>query len=139
MVITYVNLLHRLTGRVLNTSPDGVIEYDYFANTGNLVLQHAFDFLVVSFSYSYIVGEKLFFGGIVVHSEARIVRGELVLPSSQIVNVSGVVPLCEVAAGAIDLCPRLPFVRGRVNVLEACGSHIEVVGLKDLFSAEEKR
>jgi hypothetical protein len=102
-----------------------VVEYDYLANAGNLVAQHALDFLVVSFSYSYIVGEKLLLGGIVVHGKARVVRGELVLPSSQIVDWTGVVLLGKVIAGAVDLSPWLPLVRSRVNVLEACGSHFE--------------
>jgi hypothetical protein len=57
MVAAYVNLLDWLTGRILYPSADGVIEYDYLADAGNLVLQHAFHFLVVSFSYSDIVGK----------------------------------------------------------------------------------
>jgi hypothetical protein len=57
MVAAYVNLLDWLTGRILYPSANGVIEYDYLADAGNLVLQHAFHFLVVSFSYSDIVGK----------------------------------------------------------------------------------
>jgi formate/nitrite transporter FocA (FNT family) len=102
-----------------------MVEYDYFADAGNLVAQHALDFLVVSLSYSHIIGEKFLLGGIVVYSEARVVCGELMLPSSQIVNFASVVLLGKVVAGTIDLGPWLPLVRRSVNVLEACGSHSE--------------
>jgi hypothetical protein len=93
-----MNLLHRLTRRVLLPSADGVVENDHLLDARNLVSKHVLYLLVIAFHYSLLFGEKLLLGRIVVDSEPRVVSSELMFPSTQVVNLSAMVLLLEVVA-----------------------------------------
>lgn len=120
-----MNLLHRLTRRVLYPATNGVVKDDYLLDAVNLVSEHSFYLLVVAFHYSLLISEQLLLGRIVGDVEAGVVGSEFMFPSAQVVNFSAMVLLLEVVARPINFGPRLSGIGSGINVLKVCGRHVE--------------
>lgn len=121
---TYMNLLHRLTRRVLLSPADGVIEDVYFLHAAVRFLQKLLYFWVVPLSHSGVVVEQLLFRWAVVDTETRLVRGEILLLAANVEDWSIVVILLIGHAGTIHLSPWLACVGVGVDVLEDAGRHV---------------
>lgn len=94
-----------------------------FFYAGEFGAQEGFDFGVVGGSDGGVVGEELFFGGVVVDCEAGVVGCEFMFAASEVVDLTGVCLEDKVGAGPVDLGPRFPRVGRCVDVDKVCCSH----------------
>src|SRR4051812_47197149 len=81
-----VGLLNRLAWRVFVSSADGVIEDDDFLDPWKFLAKQRLNLSVVALLYCLLVCEELFFCGVVVHSEARVISVELGFLASKIMD-----------------------------------------------------
>ena len=84
-----------------------MVEYDNLLHSLQLVSQQLLDFAIVAISDCFIVCEQLLLRRPVIDSKASIVCVEVLLLTTQVLNISLVRSESEAFSWAIDFSPRL--------------------------------
>ena len=118
-----MNLLDRLSRRILDPSSDRMVEDDDFLHTLDAFAKHVFHFDIVSTPHLRIICEALLLGWRVVDGEAGVIRCEVLLSPTNVVDGTFVVAQFEGATRTVNFGPWFACIGGRVDVLEGCGRH----------------